>query len=44
MTDDKPKGIEQFPLQENTAREIINNLAENYTNRIFLANMLKKEC
>ncbi len=42
MTDDKPKGIEQFPLQENTAREIINNLAENYTNRIFFSKHVKE--
>jgi len=37
MNDNKPKGIEQFPLQENTARKIINDLAENYTGRIFFS-------
>lgn len=42
MSDDKPKGIAQFPLQENTARKIINDLAENYTNRILFGTYVKK--
>jgi len=42
MNDDKPKGIAQFPLQENTARKIINDLAENYTNRVLFSSHVKK--
>mgnify|MGYP000104566661 CR=1 FL=1 len=34
MNNNKPKGIDEFPLTEVTARKIINDLAENYTNRI----------
>lgn len=30
----KPNGIAEFPLTERSARKIINDLAENYTNRI----------
>lgn len=42
MNDNKPKGIAQFPLQENAARKIINDLAENYTNRIFFKKHIKE--
>ena len=34
MSKEKPKGISEFPLTESSARKIINELAENYTNRI----------
>jgi len=42
MNDNRPKGIAQFPLQENTARQIINDLAENYTSRVFFGSHVKK--
>ena len=34
MNNKKPKGVDEFPLTEATARQIINDLAQNYTNRI----------
>lgn len=34
MEENTPKGIAEFPLTENTARYIINDLAENFTDRI----------
>ncbi|MFT6905751.1 MAG: hypothetical protein ACJAS1_002409 [Oleiphilaceae bacterium] len=43
MNDNKPKGIVEFPLQEGTARTIINDLAENYTNRIRWSDHVKKK-
>lgn len=34
MNNKKPQGVDEFPLTEITARKIINDLAQNYTNRI----------
>ncbi|SEL90079.1 hypothetical protein SAMN05216262_13112 [Colwellia chukchiensis] len=34
MNKNDPQGIVEFPLTENSARKIINDLAENHTNRI----------
>lgn len=34
MSKSDPKGVNEFPLSEETARRIINDLAENYTHRI----------
>ena len=34
MSPDSPKGVDEFPLTEATARQIIVDLAENYTHRI----------
>lgn len=34
MNNKKPQGIDEFPLTELTARRLINDLAQNYTNRI----------
>lgn len=42
MSDNKPKGIAEFPLQESSARRIINDLAENHTNKIRWSSHIKK--
>lgn len=34
MSNTEPQGVEEFPLTEGTARQIINNLAEHHTHRI----------
>jgi hypothetical protein len=34
MSKNKPEGINEFPLTESSARKIVNDLAENYTDRI----------
>lgn len=34
MANHNPQGINEFPLTEETARKIMNDLAENYTHRI----------
>lgn len=34
MDKSEPQGVEEFPLTEGTARQIINNLAEYHTDRI----------
>ncbi len=34
MEKSEPQGVEEFPLTEGTARQIINNLAEYHTDRI----------
>jgi hypothetical protein len=34
MEENTPKGIAEFPLTEKTARLILNDLAENFTDRI----------
>jgi len=34
MNNKKPQGVDEFPLTEITARQIINDLAQNYTNKI----------
>ncbi len=34
MNNKKPQGVDEFPLTEVTARQIINDLAQNYTNKI----------
>lgn len=34
MSNNNPQGVDEFPLTETTARQIINNLAQNYTHRI----------
>ena len=34
MSNSIPEGINEFPLTESSARKIVNNLAENYTDRI----------
>lgn len=34
MSSIEPKGVDEFPLTEGTARQIINNLAERHTDRI----------
>lgn len=34
MSNKKPQGSPEYPLTEATAREIMNDLANNYTNRI----------
>jgi hypothetical protein len=42
MNSKSPDGINEFPLTENSARKIINDLAENYTNRIRWSRHVKK--
>lgn len=42
MNSKSPDGINEFPLTENSARKIINDLAENYTNRIRWSRYVKK--
>jgi len=34
MSNTEPQGVDEFPLTEGTARQIINNLAEHHTDRI----------
>ena len=34
MSENKALGVDEFPLTERTARKIINDLAENHTQRI----------
>ncbi|WP_127020120.1 DUF4258 domain-containing protein [Rheinheimera mangrovi] len=34
MSKSEPQGVDEFPLTEGTARQIINNLAEYHTDRI----------
>ena len=34
MNDNKPQGFYEFPLTDKTARKIVNDLANNHTNRI----------
>ena len=34
MNNTDPQGVDEFPLTEGTARQIINNLAEHHTHRI----------
>ncbi|MBJ7539691.1 DUF4258 domain-containing protein [Marinomonas transparens] len=41
MDENKPKGIMEIPLSEFTARKIINDLAENYTDRIRWSHHIK---
>ena len=43
MSSKTPDGINEFPLTENSARKIINDLAENYTNRIRWSGHVKKK-
>ncbi len=43
MSSKTPDGINEFPLTETSARKIINDLAENYTNRIRWSGHVKKE-
>lgn len=42
MNSKSPDGINEFPLTESSARKIINDLAENYTNRIRWSGHVKK--
>ena len=42
MNDNKPQGVYEFPLTEDTARNIVRNLANNYTNRIRWSGHVKK--
>lgn len=41
MSDNKPQGVYEFPLTDRTARKIINDLANNHTNRIRWSNHVK---
>jgi hypothetical protein len=43
MKNEKPEGIAEFPLTENSARKIINDLAENHTNRIRWSSHVKDQ-
>jgi len=42
MSSNTPEGINEFPLTEGSARKIINDLAENHTNRIRWSGHVKK--
>ena len=40
---EKPEGVYEFPLTEGTARRIMNDLAENHTNRISVESTHKEK-
>lgn len=42
MNKSTPEGVNEFPLSEETARKIINDLAEKYTHRIRWSNHVKE--
>lgn len=42
MNKNNPKGVNEFPLSEETARKIMNDLATNYTHRIRWSNHVKE--